>query len=217
MTAFTKGETLNEKKKHYETVHRGFFPCTFEKCPESRITMESLEKHLASHGLKRFKCEVCDYKTNTASILKIHQRSRHKMDTDSGLQTDEFNINCCGKMYNKYGFSHHNYKVHKPRTCPICGKVVKILLAHMNRHKTEADREYKCEVCGKGFNYQPALEEHGLVDHQGVRYSCRYPDCKSNSPEYRDKSNRDAHERKKHGLPYSKFLLLAEGSIKVGL
>ena len=35
--------------------------------------------------------------------------------------------------------------------------------------------------------------------HQGVRYYCRFSNCQTPGQEYRDSSNRSAHERKRHG------------------
>ena len=56
------------------------------------------------------------------------------------------------------------------------------------------------------YNDRYKLDKHILVEHEGIRYTCRFPDCTSKS-EYRDESNLYAHERKKHGITYTNFLL----------
>ena len=43
------------------------------------------------------------------------------------------------------------------------------------------------------------LSEHVKVDHEGLRYHCRYSNCDKKDQEYRDRCNRSAHERKMHG------------------
>ena len=203
-----KGTSLNEIRKHYEMEHKGFFGCTYGKCTETRQTREGIKKHMKSHN-----CQFCPFTTTRFRRIKNHEASKHKGKIFENMNENKM-MNCCGKEFNKLNFSIHKSRAHNPKTCSICGKVVNNLPVHMRIHTSDAERELKCNVCAKGFYFKSKLKEHVLVEHQGQRYSCRYPDCKNNSPEYRDKSNRDAHERKKHGFPYTKLLKLQEGRIE---
>ena len=56
--------------------------------------------------------------------------------------------------------------------------------------------EFQCPDCGKGFWGQKDLESHQMNIHLKLRpYRCRYG-CKDS---YNDTSNRNSHEKKKHG------------------
>ena len=63
-------------------------------------------------------------------------------------------------------------------------------------------KKYQCDKCVKAFGFYAQLTEHEKVEHQGLRYFCRYSDCKTKEQEYRDSSNRVAHERKRHGAVF---------------
>ena len=103
--------------------------------------------------------------------------------------------------------AHINF-VHVVSTCPHCGKQVRARAGHglqshiESFHKPEA-KKYQCDKCTKAFSVAYSLQKHEVVDHQGLRFYCRYPDCKTKSQEYRDSSNRSAHERKRHGGPFN--------------
>ena len=115
----------------------------------------------------------------------------------------------CQKIFYRQGDlnQHHKevHKVHISQECPICHKMFKKIDLHIdNIHHNK--KKVCCKKCGKGFPYQALLDQHEAVVHKGVRFQCRYPDCQSKDQQYRDKSNRSAHERNKHGSPYTKVL-----------
>ena len=114
----------------------------------------------------------------------------------------------CGKTFRSRTMRNDHFrKVHVKAECPECHKLFSVNF--LNKHITYAHQESKkrfwCEMCGKGYLEKFKFEEHKAIEHKGQRYKCRYPECTSDQ-EYRDQSNRLAHERKKHGATYTKFL-----------
>ena len=124
------------------------------------------------------------------------------------MKTHVCNHEECGKTFNSLTRlrTHYNY-THVKAQCPECEK--KFSVNFLNKHITNthhiSQKKYWCEKCGKGFVEKWKFEQHEEVEHKGHRFKCRFPGCKSDQ-EYRDQSNRLAHERKKHGATYSKFL-----------
>ena len=151
---------------------------------------------------------ICNFETKSGSyILKNHVETRHQVQVNKDKPKNELKciVEDCGKIFFQQGLlnQHHN-RVHITRECPICHKMFKnkILQQHIDTiHMNK--RNVFCEKCGKGFTYKALLDQHEVVEHQGVRYQCRYPDCQFKDRQYRDKSNRAAHERIKHGSQYN--------------
>ena len=90
-------------------------------------------------------------------------------------------------------------KVHNPTICPICGKTVKVLKVHLKKaHTDDSEKPFHCDQCGKGFCETAHKRAHQMNVHLKMRpYKCRYG-CADNIG-YNDLSNRNSHERKKHG------------------
>ena len=63
-------------------------------------------------------------------------------------------------------------------------------------HTPDELKKFQCKHCGKGFWLQNALDIHIMNMHLKLKpYNCRYG-CEIS---YNDKSNRNHHERRKHG------------------
>ena len=76
--------------------------------------------------------------------------------------------------------------------------------SHMAQHIPDEQRNFVCNIddCGKGFTIKSSLNKHLMNVHSKLRpYKCRYGCIFA----YNDKSNRDAHERKKHGKIFTTF------------
>ena len=89
-------------------------------------------------------------------------------------------------------------KSHKEKTpCPECNTLVKNLDEHIkNVHTSDEDKKFQCQDCGKGFIKSYHLENHRMSVHLKQKpHQCRYG-C---DIAYNDRSNRNAHEKKKHG------------------
>jgi len=62
------------------------------------------------------------------------------------------------------------------KTCIQCGKVFPSagkLKLHMNVHKDEKERPFKCDVCEKGFSAPASLKNHKLM-HTGEAFKCEF-------------------------------------------
>ena len=190
-----------QMSKHWLTVHKGFVQC--EACSEIISTKKKLEDHMKyKHQLRQ--CDQCGYETKEGIYALKQHALRHEIimeSKQSSKPTSEITcpITECARIFPSKGILNaHCNKVHISKTpCPECGKEVKNMQQHMEAMHTA--KKYQCDKCPKAFNILHLLTNHELVDHQGVRYYCRYSDCQTPGQEYRDPSNRSAHERKRHG------------------
>ena len=91
----------------------------------------------------------------------------------------------------------HKKNVHNAVACKICGVVVKNLRLHLQgMHTADKDKRFRCEDCGKGFMCKLKLGSHRMNTHIKTQpHQCRYG-CENR---YNDVSNRNAHERRRHG------------------
>ena len=179
--------TLAEREKHMKVDHLGWFGCP--QCLLCFKSKEIQEKHSDTHSLS-FICDICGYIGNTKSNLAEHTKRIH--------ETNPVKCPDCDKIFkNDQRLMHHKRKVHMARQCPICGEIFKTLRVHLNTvHKTDSEKKYQCQECGKGFYDRSKLESHRMSIHIKSRpHRCRYG-CDIG---YNDVSNRNSHEKKKHG------------------
>ena len=91
----------------------------------------------------------------------------------------------------------HWKKVHTSAPCSVCGVVIKTMQVHMDEmHRKDSEKKLHCVDCGKGFMSRQKLDDHRMSVHiKSLPYRCRFG-CENR---YNDRSNRSAHERRKHG------------------
>ena len=150
------------------------------------------------------KCDQCDYKTSIGNYhLKLHIRNVHGNKEENNSTSYTCNQDDCEKTFiTKVLLNRHVNGAHRIlSTCHFCQKQVKQLDEHIRTIHSE--NKYQCDKCAKAFKVMAKLVQHEKVEHQGFRYFCRYSDCKTKDQEYRDSSNRSAHERKRHGAPFN--------------
>ena len=161
------------------------------KCYKCFAT-ELLDEHLMTCDPKVI-CNICGQSLSDKSALAQHIERIHK--------AKEFQYVCeiCSKCFAfKGNLSKHMKTVHiEMSTCPECGARVRSLNRHrMTTHTPDELKKFQCQDCGKGFIEKKALEEHRMSLHLKLRpYNCRYG-C---DIAYNDMSNRNQHEKKKHG------------------
>ena len=104
---------------------------------------------------------------------------------------------CHKGFINKSSLKGH-MKCHAEKTpCTHCGLMVRSLELHvMYVHTPDNMKKFQCPDCGKGFWGLKDLKSHQMNIHLKLRpYRCRYG-CEDS---YNDTSNRNSHEKKKHG------------------
>ena len=187
-------KSSTDRDHHWKIVHKGRKSC--KSCSRTYSSEDAYKRHNDSVHSERI-CDKCDFKTSRGSYyLKLHIRTIHEAKVVPGP------INCsevgCEKTFvTQAQRNQHFNKVHVLSTCHLCDKKVKILHRHIKLWHSE--KKFQCDKCVKAFEIISKLTEHEKVEHQGLRYFCRFSDCKTKDQEYRDSSNRYAHERKRHG------------------
>ena len=191
-------------KSHLEIVH-GKNPekimayrenITCELCGKE-IRMSSMKKHLLCHA-SADKKEICSICGKPKANLSAHMANVHGIGGGPGVS-----CHVCGKLLKtKTHLASHMliHEVKKP--CTICGAQVKQMNLHMlEAHTPNDQKKHKCPDCGKGFYASTKLTQHRINVHLRDRpFPCRYG-CEFR---YNDSSNRNSHERKKHGGLFNK-------------
>ena len=207
--------SLAEKHRHFQNVHKSFIKCL--KCAQFLANKENLEQHLKNKHIER-QCDSCDYITEDRRELRLHKTIHDpKEQQETKKEKKEVKIHVCtegdcGKTFTLLDkLKSHQRKCIKVK-CHECHK--KVSLSFIKKHIANIHRnnqkKYCCQKCGKRFFQKYQMEQHEQVEHEGHRFKCRYPECNKSDQEYRDQSNRVAHERKKHGATYTKFLASEE-------
>lgn len=195
--------SFNERTRHLNIVHKGYFGCS--QCNSSFKDMESLTTHEAYHQ-QNFVCDQCGFSTTKRFRLKKHNARMHTIVKEkSGPSEDDLTCKeCRRKCLDKGTLNQHMKRVHNPSPCPECGKIVKNIRVHINNtHMDDSEKKFRCEFCEKGFTSNMNLQSHMMNVHIKSRpHRCRYDGCE-NIPGYNDISNRNSHEKKKHGKLFS--------------
>ena len=186
--------TGTEQKEHYKLVHQGCIKCS--KC-DKILSASRIDSHKCVPGRKRYElpCPICGKVFLTHGGLKYHNENVHG--------DAKFSCEICGKIFTSESLcKQHVDRFHKELTaCTICGAVVKYMKLHMRTvHTSDSEKNFNCEFCGKGFQASGKLEKHRMNMHLKLRpHVCRYG-C---GVAYNDHSNRNQHEKKKHGALFS--------------
>ena len=190
------GVIFQSKKKaaeHYRIVHLGHQKCG--QCNKVTATLD-LTRHKCRPNPKKVAkkiavtCSKCNRLFNSYSALFYHNHAEHGQAATCDV---------CGKVFqSRVHLKEHRNRTHQEKTtCNICGLVVKHMKQHLdNVHKSDCDKRYRCEYCSKSFNQSDKMKRHQMSVHLKLQpFKCRYG-C---DMAYNDRSNRNQHERKKHG------------------
>ena len=132
-------------------------------CPQCQYIgkMEiDLRKHISSVHNKKFKCEQCQYQTNSPSAFEQH-REYHQPDRIYGCP---FTDQCFYRGATTKQLANHVSQVHKvgsKHQCPICLKFYKKkthLLRHLVSHTKE--KPYVCLECEMAFVNHSSYYRH---------------------------------------------------------
>ena len=182
-------ENKTNFKTHMSRVHtekvRKSTKC--EKCGKN-VGID-VNSHLCK---KNIPCKACG-----KMFFNRKERDKHQKENVECAQL--YSCDQCGMTYNSKGtLNNHIKNIHTEKSeCPYCGKKYKKLQFHIDTaHVSDEMKRLKCQDCGKGFLLECLLKKHVESVHlNSKRYQCRYG-CDNR---FNDSSNRNAHEKKKHG------------------
>ena len=225
----SKRNSIRHRKSHEGPTKDQPLPC--EMCGKMCTSKTMLTNHLIKeHGKKSIIPENCIRCGQCKSIVEKDKLESHvcvkknkckecgEMFYNNGDKTKHFaaihsellptsNCEICGKVFRGIEIKQQMEKHSKIHTqgyieCPQCGKKVRDLDSHIATMHTKGDElKHKCSYCGKSFLKKTGLQKHIDSIHLDARkYPCRYG-C---SFRYNDSSNRNAHEKKKHGALHSR-------------
>ncbi|XP_058835347.1 zinc finger protein 184-like [Topomyia yanbarensis] len=182
---------LNERKRRsnrVENVHSGnrrgrkpkeqpeFMPQLCDFCGK-RVCGESAEGHKNQHlGIKPYSCTVTGC---TLTFFGRYNRLRHVK-----------------RMHSENGVEVHN--------CHVCGKTIRgpsrALKYHLQRHEQnqKAEKDFICNVCGKGFTLQRYLTQHSIIHSGEFPHKCSYCGKKFNNKWGMRTHEKNIHEKRSH-------------------
>ena len=181
-TTHTEYNLKRHKKKHFQVMVK----C--DKC-NKKFKQFTFSKHKCFREVPPTK-EVCTFCGKMFVNLKQHVIQIH----------ENLMIQCslCGKSFksNKCLLSHMITHEEK-KACPICGIKVRSIEDHIKTiHTSDDKKQFQCQDCEKAFINDWCLQKHRINVHlKTYPYHCRYG-CDA---KYNDISNRNSHEKKKHG------------------
>jgi len=144
--------------------------------------------------------EVSESGTNEKVDKKVISKSKKKKEKRSSiLSADEVN----------------------DKSCVTCGKIFPTrgrLELHMNVHKEDKEKPFKCDVCEKGFSASASLKNHKLL-HTGEVHKCEYCEYtavqKGNLKTHRLKLHKDLLDQNEVEGNVAQDLIVDEKFVKV--
>jgi len=186
-----------QKLHHVQSVHLKTM-LTCDKCNYVCFDKPSLDYHMKKgHVFKSAVCDLCGWTTQSRHHVETKLRYHKQRQHDPVLLT----CTHCPAQFNVFAMKDHMRTHEKAEICSICGIEVKKLRDHMRaQHKPDHLKKFQCQLCPKAFDINRSFNRHMMSAHLKERpYKCRYG-CEF---AYNDSSNRNQHEKKKHGSLYS--------------
>ncbi|XP_055705418.1 zinc finger protein 675-like [Phlebotomus papatasi] len=157
-------------KIHHPDKPKPLSPYQCEICGAFAIRSYALQRHMMFHtDYAPFECETCKKKFRTRQKLKDHQR----IHIPKAERDDKYKCEICQKQYHSSTtLKTHKLLKHTKRetfSCSVCQrKFLKeiSLKKHLPVHEGEAQREHKCEDCGRRFKKLGDMNRHRKKDHK---------------------------------------------------
>lgn len=132
-------------KYHLESFHSKSAKFFCDLCPKFYFNLPRMRLHMINmHSMKRFACNVCDYKSANRTSLK-HHKLVHAAKVECPI---------CKKAVSSM---KQHMKNHKPKKlCPICQKMISY--RHLSLHMKSHAKVTRCNSCSQHFDNKVDLQ-----------------------------------------------------------
>jgi KRAB domain-containing zinc finger protein len=159
----TSATQLNDHRR----IHTKELPFMCEICGKCFRTAMILSNHKYVHKPRIYACEVCNKKWSSKFYLTQHKKV-HSSETKMICEV-------CGKMVNTPFSLEIHMRTHtgeKPFQCAVCGRCF-ITVGRLRNHRlTHADKNFRCDFCGKEYYFKCELLRHQECHHNMKLYRC---------------------------------------------
>ena len=141
-----------------------------QTCNEMFLAENEYDKHVQSHLVKDYPCELCDDEFSTVLEIECHMEKEHidaKRIKAEVLNEDLDEIFICGRCFSAFNsFSEcqmhvesHNHKCYK---CTFEAPTVKEVSTHEEKEHENYDipQLHLCEKCGEHVSSKELLSKH---------------------------------------------------------
>lgn len=155
-------ESFKQLSSHAKKVHKKH--PELQCCNKVFSYKHKIIYHINTH-LKPCKCEECGKGFPNKHTLKVHQRAMH-----SSVKETDFKCDKCMRSFQTEQILRTHLRSHERVECPICKKSLsnEYTLKYHTTKVHNNERNFTCDVCGKGFKSGETLKSHSMV-HKGIK------------------------------------------------
>nr|XP_026696248.1 zinc finger protein ZF(C2H2)-116 isoform X3 [Ciona intestinalis] len=164
------------RKQHELTKHKKPGDLVCRSCSFVTTNQNEWDVHRAMYHMQEFKCDACDFKSNSQASIRRHRLSKH-------IPEDKMRYLCsydgCSYITNlkenlqKHSLTHQEKD--QPFMCPICRKTFEIrdnYKNHLQEHHP-AVKIYVCEKCSFSTKNNQGYKRHILRHNATKSFHCK--------------------------------------------